>query len=185
MLAEAGGLRPDAGSKLTIVRENAWGSLPLRGAHPGSSGDVTIGIVNLKDILSAQDPEKNIVIRPHDTISVPRASLVYVVGEVTKAGGFPLHEDESISALQALALAGGTTRTASVKHARILRTEPGQPDRKEINVDLRKITEGKAPDLLLYADDILFIPNNLPKSAALRATEASIQVGTGLAIWTR
>ncbi len=185
MLAESGGLRPDAGSKLMIVRENAWGKLPLRGAHPGSSGDVTIGTVNLKDILTAQDPEQNIVVRPHDTITVPKASLVYVVGEVSRAGGFPLHEDESISALQALALAGGATRTASVKSARILRTEPGEPDRKEISIDLRKITDGKAPDLIFYADDILFIPNNVPKSAGLRAVEAAIQVGTGIAIWAR
>jgi polysaccharide export outer membrane protein len=185
MIALAGGLRADAGNQATIVRQKEWGAIPLPSAHVENGGQVTVAVINLKDVLSARHPEQDIVIRPYDTISVPRAALVYVAGEVTRAGGFPLQEAESVSVLQALALAGGMTRTASSKHARILRAEAGRPDRQEISVDLQKVAQGTAPDVALKADDILFIPNNLSKSAAIRAAEAALNIGTGIAIFGR
>jgi polysaccharide export outer membrane protein len=185
MIALAGGLRADAGNQATIVRQKQWGTIPIPAAHPDDSGNVSVAVVNLKDLLSAKDSAKDITIRPNDTISVPRSPLIYVLGEVNKAGGFPLQEAESLSAMQALSLAGGMTRTAAPKHARILRSEPGRADRKEIFFDLQKVAGGTAPDVALTADDILFIPNNVPKAAALRAAEAAIQIGTGLAIFGR
>jgi polysaccharide biosynthesis/export protein len=185
MIAMAGGLRADAGNQATIVRQKQWGAIPIPSAHSDDSGNVSVAVVNLKDLLSAKDSAIDITIRPNDTISVPRSALIYVVGEVNKAGGFPLQEAESLSAMQALSLAGGMTRTAAPKHARILRSKPGQVDRTEIAFDLRKITDGTAPDVALTADDILFIPNSIPKSAALRAAEAAIQIGTGVAIFGR
>jgi polysaccharide biosynthesis/export protein len=39
---------------------------------------------------------------------------------------------------------------------------------------------GKGGDVPLQADDILFIPNSMAKSATLRSVEAAIQVTTGL-----
>lgn len=185
MIALAGGLRADAGNQATIVRQKQWGTIPVPGTHSDDSGNVSVAVVNLKDLLSAKDSEKDITIRPNDTISVPRSALVYVIGEVTRAGGFPLQEADSLSVMQALALAGGMTRTASPKRARILRAEPGRADRKEILVDLRKVAEGTAPDVALTAQDILFIPNNVSKSAAIRAAEAAINIGTGIAVFGR
>jgi polysaccharide export outer membrane protein len=64
-----------------------------------------------------------------------------------------------------------------------LRPKPGSSERIEIAVNLNQVLAGKLPDTQMKADDILFIPNNLPKAATLRALEASIQIGTGLVIW--
>lgn len=50
---------------------------------------------------------------PHDVITVPPAKLIYVLGEVGRAGGFPLKDGETISVLQALALAQGLNRSAA------------------------------------------------------------------------
>ena len=52
-------------------------------------------------------------------------------------------------------------------------------------VDLRKIMEGKATDIPLRPEDILFVPASVPKKAAIRALEAAIQMGTGAVIWRR
>jgi polysaccharide export outer membrane protein len=185
MIALAGGLRADAGNQATIVRQKQWGPIPTPGAHYDDSGSASVAVINLKELLSAKDSAKDITIRPNDTISVPRSSLVYVVGEVSRAGGFPLQEADSVSVMQALALAGGMTRTAAPKRARILRAEPGKAERKEIVVDLRKITQGSAPDVPLIAEDILFIPNSAAKAAGLRASEAVINIATGVAIFAR
>ncbi|HSR06698.1 MAG TPA: polysaccharide biosynthesis/export family protein, partial [Bryobacteraceae bacterium] len=183
MIALAGGLRADAGNQATIVRQKQWGMIPIPTAHYDDSGGASVAVINLKELLSAKDSAKDITIRPNDTVSVPRSSLIYVTGEVVRAGGFPLQEADSLSVMQALALAGGMTRTAAPKRARILRSEPGRPDRKEIVIDVRKVAEGTAPDVALVAEDILFIPNNVPKSAAIRAAEAAVQIGTGIAIF--
>jgi polysaccharide export outer membrane protein len=109
--------------------------------------------------------------------------MVYVMGEVNKPGGFFLNEKEGLSVLQALSLAGGTTRTASSKNARILRPEPASTSRTEIALDLKGILSAKAGDLELRPDDILFVPNSAAKSSAIRAIEAGIQISTGLIIW--
>jgi polysaccharide export outer membrane protein len=109
--------------------------------------------------------------------------MVYVVGEVTKPGGYLLSEHETMTVLQALSLAGGFGRAASPRHAKLLRLARDGSNRTEISFALDQILEGKAPDIPLSAGDIFFIPSSLPKKAALRALEAAIQTGSGIAIW--
>jgi len=111
--------------------------------------------------------------------------MVYVVGQVSRAGGFVLHENETISALQALSLAGGLDRTASPKNARILRSAGNAASRTEIAINLNKILQGRSPDVPMQPNDILFVPASGSKKVAVRALEAAIQVGTGIAIWRR
>jgi len=77
--------------------------------------------LNLKKNHGGQKPEENIQIFPHDVISVPKAEMVYVIGEVKRSGGFVLGEHQSISVLQVLSLAGGSTQPQNARHARILR----------------------------------------------------------------
>jgi polysaccharide export outer membrane protein len=106
-----------------------------------------------------------------------------VIGEVKKSGGFAIHEKQNISVLQVLSLAEGLTRTASLSGARVLRNNPNTGQREEIPVNLRSIFDGKTPDLALVPEDILFVPNSMAKSSAMRAVEAAIQMGTGVVIW--
>lgn len=181
MLSLAGGLRTDAGSRVTIQRESERPPILLPGAKLDATGRYMVAEVNLRSIMDNTHPEENIAIQPHDVISVPRADMVFVVGEVHKSGGFTLNERSTISVLQALSLAEGILPTAAPASARILR---GAGDgRQEIPVDVRRILTGKNADLALRADDILFIPTSMPKKAAIRGLEAAIQMGTGLAIW--
>lgn len=185
MLSLAGGLSGEAGHNVKITRRRDWGPIPLRGAAADASGQFSVAEVSLKSIMEARNPEENILIRPHDVISVPRAEMVYVIGQVQRAGGFVLNERETISVLQALSLAGGLDRAASPQKSRILRHSAGGSGRLEIAVDLKKILAGKGSDIPLAPEDILFIPASAPKKAAIRAAEAAVQVGTGLAIWRR
>jgi polysaccharide export outer membrane protein len=48
---------------------------------------------------------------------------------------------------------------------------------------MRKILNGKTPDVLLQPDDILFIPSSTMQKVTVRTMEAVIQTATGLAIW--
>ncbi len=185
MLSAAGGLEEAAGSTVKITRRLEWGRIPLKTAMDDPTGQFSVAEVKLNSILHANNPEENILVRPYDVITVPRAEMVYVVGEVQRAGGFVLRERENMTVLQALSMAGGLDRTAAPQNARILRSSGDGPARSEVAVNLKKILTGKTPDIPLSRDDILFIPSSTSKKAAVRAAEAAIQVGTGLLIWRR
>jgi polysaccharide biosynthesis/export protein len=183
MLSLAGGVRPDAGYSVRITRELEWGCIPLPGARLDASGKFSVAEVNLKKIMEAKDPEENIQILPHDVITVPKAEMVYVIGEVRRSGGFVLGEHQSMSVLQALSLAEGLNQTADSKHAKILRLNRDADHREELSVNIKELFGGKEKDVSMQGDDILFVPGSTGKKAALRTLEAAIQTGTGIAIW--
>ena len=185
MLSMAGGLDPAAGSIVTITRPVARGPIPIKGAGPDPTGEFNVAEISLTSILKAKDPADNIAIQSRDVITVPRAEMVYVVGQVQKAGGFVLNDAKTMTLLQALSMAGGLGTAASPQHSMILRPAGDKAERAEVPVNVTKILEGKSPDVPLLAGDILFVPNSLPKRAALRAVEAAIETGSGIAIWHR
>lgn len=183
MLALAGGLRQDAGYSVRITRQLEWGCIPLPTAVLDSTGKFSVAEVSLKKIMEAKDPAENIQILPHDVISVPKAEMVFVIGDVRRSGGFVLGEHKSISVLEALSLAEGLNTTADTRHAKILRLNRDADKREELPVDVKSLLTSKKQDVALQAEDILFIPGSTGKKAAMRALEAVIQTGTGLAIW--
>jgi polysaccharide export outer membrane protein len=183
VLSIAGGVEQDAGYTVRIERHTDQGSLPLAGAQVDPTGQFSVAEVNLEDVLDGKHAAGALIVKPNDVITVPRARLVYVIGEVKKSGGFAMHEKQNISVLQALALAEGLNRTAGLSGARVLRNNPVTGQREEIPVNLKSIFDGKSPDLPLAPEDILFVPNSMAKSSAMRAVEAAIQLGTGVVIW--
>ena len=183
ILSLAGGLTDDAGYSVKITRRMEYGRIPLQSAVDDPTKQFSVAEVGIKGIMQASDPVENIIIQPYDVIAIPHGEMIYVTGNVGHAGGFVLHERESLSVLQALSLAGGLGHAASPQNARILRQSSPSTNRNEIAVDLKKIMAAKASDVPLRADDILFVPDSAPKKAITRAAEAAIQVGTGLAIY--
>src|SRR5207253_1460693 len=96
------------------------------------------------------------------TVTQYLSKPVSVIGEVKKAGGFPLNEREDLSVLQAVSLAEGLQPTAAPAGVQILRSRQAG-GRKEIAVDLKRILSGKMPDVKLQPDDILFVPGSTGK----------------------
>jgi polysaccharide export outer membrane protein len=184
VLSQAQGLAEDAANKINITREKVQGRIPLPGAAEDSTGQFYTATVDTKRLLDAKDPSANIVVKPNDVIAVPKAEMVYVVGAVLKSGAFVLNQRNSMSVLQALSMAEGLDKTSSAGRAKIIRREENNK-RVEIPADLKKILAGQSPDMPLYANDILFVPSSTAKNVSLRALEAAIQVGTGVAIYRR
>jgi polysaccharide export outer membrane protein len=182
VIALAGGLRPDAGNMATITRELSDSHVPLAHAAIDPGRKVTVAQVNLRKVMNAQAPEDNVVIETNDIVTIPRAQMVYVVGEVQKPGGYILNERDTVSVLQALSLAGGLTQNAASKKAKILRGEVGKTPRTEVATNLHNILGGKAPDIPLYADDILFVPNSVSKAVGRMTVQTAMGMA-GAAIW--
>jgi len=182
MLSLAGGLDTNSGSTLRLTRRLEWGRIPLANATDDQTGQYSVAEVSLKSIFDAQNPAENILVRPYDVITVPRADTIYVIGEVQKSGGFVVNDMAEVTVLQALSMAGGFDKTAKPQEAKIMRRVQGK-SRTEIAVNLKKILEGKAEDISMKPEDILFIPTSASKKAGIRALEAALQAGTGVAIW--
>ncbi len=125
----------------------------------------------------AEDTQNNVEVFPGDTIIVSRAGIIYVVGEVGHPSGF-LIEDNGLTVLKALALAGGSTKTSALSKTRILRQTPNGI--QEIPVNLKKMLYAKAPDLPMTKGDILFVPGSAAKGAAYRSTDVAVAVSTAL-----
>ena len=183
VISLSGGLKPEAGASVIITRDPRWGRIAVPQAVVDANGYST-ATFSLDKLLAAMDPEDNIPIEPHDVISVPRAELVYVLGEVHKPGGFVLSTHPSMSLLHALSMAEGLAPDSSPGNARILRPFPGgDGSLREIHVDIAKITSGKEPDLQLLPNDVLFVPHSGVKVASRRAVEAALGVTTGMLIY--
>jgi polysaccharide export outer membrane protein len=185
VLSLAGGLREDAGSQVEITRQIAYGQIPVSKEGLDSFGQFSIASIDLSRLLKGENPSDNIVIRPHDVITLPGAEIVYVTGDVRKPGGLPINSSAEISVLQAVSLAEGLGPQASPKNAKILRPSGDGSEKKEIPVNLQAILTDKAVDVNLQPRDILFIPDSRSKKAGVLAAETAMQAITGLAVWGR
>jgi polysaccharide biosynthesis/export protein len=164
VISAAGGLSDRAGKSVTVTHK----------ADPDKPVVVTISR-NLED-----HRDSNVSVYPGDMIMVRRADVVYVVGDVARPSGFLMDNGGKLSVLQAIALAGGTTSTAKVSGARIIRKGPGGVT--EIPVSLKKILQAKTGDVPLQADDILFVPASARKIISGRTAEAALQMATAATI---
>ena len=164
LISAAGGVTPNAGKAVTITHRAA----PDR------------PVIVKMDSKAGSSAAFNFDVSPGDTIMVARAGIVYVVGDVGKPGGFLLENNDRLTVLQAVALAQGTNRTASLNGAKLLRkTDDG---REELAIPLRKILANKAPDQALGDGDILFVPSSAAKNT-LREVESILPAAAGAAIY--
>jgi polysaccharide export outer membrane protein len=137
----------------------------------------------LSDILESGDSRFNIPLVGGDVVSVPRAGIIYVVGAVTRPGGFVLQNDlDHMTMLKMLSLAGGTTNTAKMKNAVILRKNLTTGRRDQVPVDLNKVMHLKTEDVQLEANDILFVPDSSGLKALHRAGDVAVTLTTGLGL---
>jgi len=182
VLSLAGGPKPEAGYSVRIIRRIEFGTIPLPGTTLDPTGRFSVATVNLKSVMEARKPEENILICPFDVISVPKGELVYVLGDVRKAGGIVLNEQATVTVLQALSLAEGMEKTAKPEQAKILRPVAGSSTRSELPINLKKVLAGLDHDVALQTNDILLIPGGKEKGTALQTLSTITQIAMGAAI---
>ena len=127
---------------------------------------------------SGGDPE----VRPGDRIFVTRAGVVYVVGDVGRPGGYLIENKDTVTVLQALALAQGMNKTAKYD-AKLIRNSPA--GRTESDLPLKRILANQVTDPKLQDGDILFIPVNASKEWAEKGVTSILQMAVGVVIYGR
>ncbi len=152
-LASAGSTTATASHEALIVKASAAGSAAgSRGAAddtvgpvlPGDADDANVITVDIEALQSGRAAQ-NVALHDGDTIFVPRAETIFVYGEVTSPGEYPVRRATTI--LQALAVAGGVTQFGATNRIRVIRVEGDQ--QREIRVGL---------DDTVQAGDTIVVP---------------------------
>src|SRR5215510_5818946 len=99
---------------------------------------------------------KKFINSPQVTVTVTEINSrrVYVTGEVTRPGAYPLLPN--MTALQALTSAGGFTQFSNPKKIYVLRNEGGKQVKHPFNY--KAVLDGKQDDLPLLPGDTIVVP---------------------------
>lgn len=157
MLTSVGGLEPNASRRIKVTRRAEYGDIPLPDAVMDPNNKVSTVEISMQRLTTDINPEEDIRLRPYDIISTGRAERVYVSGEVSKPAALELGERESMSITQALTEVGGFTQFASRDKVRVLRPILGTNRRAEIDIDLKRVFEGKDVDFPLLPNDVVYV----------------------------
>ena len=164
MLAVVGGLQPNASRHIKVRRHLEYGGIPLPNAVDDSEKKISTAEISMASLRDNVNPAEDIILQPYDVVSVDRAELIYVSGEVTKVSGIELGERDFMTVTQALTMAGGFSKDANQAKVRVLRPILNTNRRVEIDIDLRGIYEGKANDFPLLPNDVLYVPRTYKRA---------------------
>jgi polysaccharide export outer membrane protein len=88
-------------------------------------------------------------------------------------------ENESrMTVLQAIAMAAGVNRTANEKQARVIHNVNGEYDEEPL--PLRNIEKGDAPDELLQANDVIYVPFSFAKNIVMGTSSIMASASSAL-----
>jgi polysaccharide export outer membrane protein len=167
ILALAGGLSSVADRNIVIERR----SDPQNRVHYNYSNNPDAAV------------DRQVLVSPGDTVLVPRAGIVYVLGDVNRPGGYAMANNESkMTMLEALALAGGLSKTAKQSGARLIRKDSSgsYTDRKLSVGDLQ---EGKIPDIAMQPGDVVYVPFSFGRTLAVFGAGSIAASATSAAIY--
>jgi polysaccharide export outer membrane protein len=177
------------------------GPVPVLGSRTlweiiGASGGVNQTAANKVSIVHRSDPTHPIELpidwtkgpasQPNpqiflgDTVQVPKAGLVYVVGEVNREGAYPII-NEKMSVVQAISYSGGIKYNAKSSQVRLIRHASAERQVSIMNVG--QMLKGDSSDVKLEDGDIIFVPNSAAKVIITRGITAAIAVSSSLAVY--
>jgi polysaccharide export outer membrane protein len=142
-------------------RQNSNAGVPEGEAQPDEAIEIDFNALN-----EGTRPDLNMRLRGGDVLYVPqrRKDYFFVVGDVVRPGAFELRSDEpAVLTSQAVSRAGGPGRTAKATNAVLVRRAP-DGGRLEIPLDLKAVFQGKQPEHLVQANDIIFVPGSTAKT---------------------
>ena len=169
LLNEIGNPTPDAGHMVMVIRPppepapspTSSGETPLAGGsvdesdrepegttshrarYPNEVPGAEVLEVMLEELRSG-NPERNIELKPGDTVFFPRFANIYVTGQIARPGAYRYQPRTTV--FQALNVAGGMTSRGS-KKVRIIRMIDGK--QKDFRVKMTDLVE---------PEDTIFVP---------------------------
>jgi len=148
VLSAAGGLLDDFGTEIVIFRKQEDGSR------------IRLS-VDSERLLRIVESAANIALNPGDLVHVPTVGRmrIFVGGSVRSPNLYEIREDQPVTLLKAITMAGGTTERALLTKIKVIRTEEDGV-RADHEVNLNDVLSGKLRDELLKSDDVVFVPTS-------------------------
>lgn len=201
LLASAGGISDDAGADIKITRSKIQpGQLVMTSlsdkAGPNAGAETDAGdfdpnsqtetiTIHLQDLLESGNADYNIQVRGGDIVSIPRAGIIYILGNgIGQQGEYVLQgHGQQVTALKAVALAHGFTPYSKADDSVILRNDPKTGQRIVIPVRLKQISKHKVPDVPLESNDVLMVPDSKGRRMLAQGGATALGIGTGVAVY--
>jgi polysaccharide export outer membrane protein len=167
VLALAGGLNSAADRNIVIERHGD----PATRVHYKYSNNPDTAV------------EEQVFVSPGDTVLVPKAGIVYILGDVNRPGGYSMTNNESkMTMLEALALAGGVSKSAKQGAARLIRKD-GSGSYADQKFSVGDLQEGKIPDIAMQPGDVVYIPFSFGRNMAVMGAGSIAASATSAAIY--
>lgn len=136
ILALAGGIHPEGGDIITLVRKKV--------------GESKKELIYLDNLFRAADVDANVAVAAGDVVFVERAPRFYIYGEVQRPGAYRLEKDMNV--MQALSVGGGLTPRGTERGMRVKRRNTsGELDMLRVGHD-----DVLKPDDVVYVQESLF-----------------------------
>ncbi len=133
ILAKAGPTTSNAGTEAVVVRPRNGSSGPILPGEVGETGrSAEVIRVDLREI-QAGALDKNVPLKPGDTVFIPQAAKVFIEGQVRNPGGYAF--SPGLTVRQMISLAGGFTDLASEGRIRVHRVVDGEPQELKVEMD--------------------------------------------------
>jgi polysaccharide biosynthesis/export protein len=138
-LARAGSLTEQAGGEVVLLRQAPGG--PAGPIAPGQTGVNELARISVQQLRSGSIV--NVALQDGDTIFVPRAQSVRVLGNVKSPGSYTF--ESGLTAIQAVYLAGGVSDMGTTGKIEVTRVENG----KEVKVKAKPTDPLKPGDTII------------------------------------
>ena len=163
VLSKAGGLTEVADRNITIQR------------HGDSKQKLNYFLSNRSDTAL----ENSLMVYPGDTVMVPKAGIIYVLGDVGRPGGYTMSDNDSqMTVLEAVANAGGVNKTAIASKVKLVRkTTSGTT---EIPISLGAMQKGKRSDIAMQPNDVLFVPFSYMKNIVFNGSQIAASAASAV-----
>ena len=119
-----------------------------------AGGITTTGAQHVTVLRDGKEQRVNVfkpfALRAGDTVNVERVPVVYIYGEVTRSGAYPIVPDMTV--MHAIAAGGGITPRGSERRLKLRRTGP---DGKLVETDA-SLRDAVKPDDVIYVKEALF-----------------------------
>lgn len=163
LIVQAGGITSYASSQIFIKHRDSAGYEAVIEYNPGMIPPVI--------------PKLQVI--PGDTIMIPKAGSVFVIGNVNKPGNYILDIRYTMTVEKAIAIAEGEKGASSLRRVQLIRSRASGGSTIRV-VDMKQIYQGKIQDIAMQDGDILYVPRSGKKAAATQAISSMLGMGTSV-----
>ena len=136
--------------------------------------------VDLRRLLVKGEADPKVtgfVLEPGDTLFVPEIEDRFaVMGQVRSPNYYPMPDDEELTVLRALSIAGGQSADADLIRAGVIRIVDGKTTLIPVNIDAMLKKRNLSANLALWPNDILYIPTRSRKGVTLTDIAAPFSI---------